>query len=110
MPDGISPAKLESLLDSTDSLRVVDVRSHEAYEAGHIPGSENLPFDDVLAAIGEFDDACRIVTVCPHGEASVQAARLIESSDAVSESTLVQSLRGGIEAWEGELVTGNPED
>ena len=103
MPDEISPAELESLLDSDDPVRVVDVRSREAYGAGHIPGSENLPFDDVLEAIGEFDDASRIVTVCPHGEASVQAARLIESSEGVSESTPVESLRGGIEAWEGEL-------
>lgn len=38
--------------------------------------SENVPFLKPADRINELDGAERVVTVCPHGEASVQAARL----------------------------------
>jgi len=41
------------------------------------------------------------VTVCPHGEASVQAARLVGSYRGVDGP--VESLAGGLEAWDGPL-------
>lgn len=101
----IAPEELEGLLEAGASVRIVDIRSRAAYESGHIPGSENVPFDRLTAEIDRFGDASHIVTVCPHGEASVQAARLIESFEGVPKSTPVESLEGGIDAWNGELAT-----
>lgn len=104
----ISVAELEARLEAGDPPRIVDIRSPSEFERGHIPGSENVPFDVLPTAIHQFDGDRDVVTVCPHGQASIQAARLIKSYEGVSSDASVDSLAGGIEAWEGRLVTEEP--
>ncbi|WP_050032627.1 rhodanese-like domain-containing protein [Halorubrum halophilum] len=92
--------------DADDALRIVDIRDRRAFDRGHIPGSECVPFPELTTRVAELEGAERIVTVCPHGVASRQAAQLI-GSYAGTQDARVESLRGGIEAWErdaGELV------
>jgi rhodanese-related sulfurtransferase len=89
-----------------DGLRVVDIRDRRAFDRGHIAGSECIPFPELTSRVAELDGADRVVTVCPHGVASKQAAQLIGSYAGTADAR-VESLRGGIEAWErdaGELV------
>lgn len=102
MDDEIDPAEVESLLDGADAPRVVDIRSPDAFARGHIPGSENVPFAELSDRVADFEGEERIVTVCPHGKASVQAARLIGSYEGTADAR-VESMRGGLEAWEGPL-------
>ena len=68
---------------------------------GHIPGSVNIPFGELPSRVGELDGSGRIVTVCPHGQASVQAARLVGSYEGTAEA-VVESLAPGIEGWAAE--------
>ena len=104
MDGEISAAELQSLLDDGEDVRIVDIRSPPAFARGHIPGSENVPFQQLTTRIEEFADADRVVTVCPHGQASQQAARLIGSFEGFSGR--VDSLAPGIEGWEYELASG----
>lgn len=105
MDDEISAEDLHDLLES-GSVRVVDIRSPAAFARGHVPGSVNVPFAELTSRIEEFDGEDHIVTVCPHGKASVQAARLIGSYEGFRGR--VVSLAPGIEGWaeEYELETG----
>ncbi|AZQ14757.1 rhodanese-like domain-containing protein [Halorubrum sp. PV6] len=124
MDGEIDPEELASLLDeadadagdgtdggtdageATDGLRIVDIRDQRAFDRGHLPESECIPFPELTTRIAELEGADRIVTVCPHGVASQQAAQLI-GSYAGTQAARVESLRGGIEAWQrdaGELV------
>ena len=100
--DEIAPEELNALLDAGESVRIVDIRSAAAFERGHIPGSENVPFADLPQRVEEFADATHIVTVCPHGKASLQAVRLLDSAAATDEAR-VKSLDGGLDAWDGDL-------
>lgn len=95
---------------SPDGLRVVDIRQPRSFERGRIPGSENVPFTELSARIEELSGADRVVTVCPHGVSSKQAARLIGSYAGTADAH-VESLRGGLEAYEREygLETPDPE-
>ncbi|MFB6114282.1 MAG: rhodanese-like domain-containing protein [Halodesulfurarchaeum sp.] len=104
MPGEIDPEELLTLLDSEDPVRVVDIRSPHAYETGHVPESENVPFEDLVESMEDLDGASHVVTICPHGEASMQAARLIESYEGVPDDARIESLAGGLEAWDGPLV------
>ena len=101
----ISPDELRTLLDETGAenpdLRVVDIRNPGAFARGYIPGSENIPAPELTDRVEELDGVDRVVTVCPHGEASVQAARLVGSYRGVDGP--VESLAGGLEAWDGPL-------
>ncbi|MFA9517558.1 rhodanese-like domain-containing protein [Halopenitus sp. H-Gu1] len=98
----IDAAELAALLQDGDSPTIVDIRSRRAFDRGHLPGSRNLPFPELTTRVSELEDAARIVTVCPHGVSSQQAAALI-SSYAGTADARVESLRGGLEGWNGPL-------
>jgi rhodanese-related sulfurtransferase len=108
MDGEIDPEELSALLDERDgsadgspaeSLRVVDIRDQRAFDRGHLPDSECIPFPELTSRVAELEGADRIVTVCPHGVASQQAAQLIGSYEGTQDAR-VESLRGGVEAWE----------
>lgn len=125
MDGEIDPDDLAALLDGTETgsldgtetgagddrdgerVTVVDIRTAGEFSRGRIPDSRNLPFAELPARVGELDGADRIVTVCPHGIASKQAADLIASYEGTA-SARVESLRGGIEAWDGPLERDDP--
>ena len=87
---------------SGSGVRIVDIRDRRAFDRGHLPGSESIPFPELTTRIAELEGAERVVTVCPHGIASKQAAQLIGSYEGTAD-TRVESLRGGIEAWERDV-------
>ena len=116
MDGEVDPEELASLLDGEDGadrdaegteadeggLRIVDIRDRRAFDRGHLPGSECVPFPELTTRVGELAGASRIVTVCPHGIASRQAAQLIGSYAGI-EDARVESLRGGVEAWQRDV-------
>jgi rhodanese-related sulfurtransferase len=102
MDGEIDPDAVEELLASDDPPRVVDIRTPSAFARGHIPGSENVPFDRIPDRAADLAGADLVVTVCPHGQASVQAARLISAAAGVDGR--VESMRGGLAEWDGELA------
>jgi rhodanese-related sulfurtransferase len=104
MDDEISVDEVETLLDDENRPRIVDIRSPGEFARGHIPGSENVPFGELPDRIDELAGADHIVTVCPHGKASVQAARLIGSYEGTKDAR-VESMAGGLEAWRGDFET-----
>lgn len=102
MDDEITPASVAELLASEEPPRVVDTRSPAAFARGHIPGSVNIPFGELVSRVEELEGADHIVTVCPHGESSIQAARLIKSYAGTADAR-VESMCGGLEEWSGPL-------
>lgn len=90
-------------------VRIVDIRAPEAYAAGHVPGSENVPFAEFPDRISELTGADRVITICPHGEASMQAARLISAFEG-TVAARVESMAGGLEAYEGPLESVSEPD
>ena len=101
MDGEITPQAVSDLDTAADDLRIVDIRDERSFERGHIPGSVNLPFHELTARVDELTDASHVVTVCPHGKASVQAARLIASYEGCADAR-VESLAGGLDAWATE--------
>ncbi|PSP55529.1 rhodanese-like domain-containing protein, partial [Halobacteriales archaeon QH_7_66_37] len=61
----------------------------------------NVPFSRLPQEVDRVGDADHVVTVCPHGKASVQAARLITSYEGFDGR--VESLAPGIEGWAGPV-------
>ncbi len=96
MDGEISTDEVNALLEdkSDETVRIVDIRNKASFAHSRIPGSENVPFQELTSRIDEFEDADRIVTVCPHGKASVQAAQLIGSYEGSADAT-VESMAGG---------------
>jgi len=98
MDGEIGPEEMRALIDADDA-HIVDIRSPAAFRRGHIPGSENVPFQSLIDSVERFDDAERVVTVCPKGKSSVQAARLIASYEGFDGR--VESFEPGLSGWDG---------
>ena len=103
MVDEISPEECSALLASGADVRIVDIRTEPAYDRGHIPGSEHVPMHSISEHVASLVGAETVVTVCPHGRASKQAVKLIRAYEGIDDETRVASLKGGLEAWDGEL-------
>lgn len=101
MDGEIDGETLSALLAEDADVRIVDIRQPTAFRRGHIPESVNVPFGELPQRIDDVADADRVVTVCPHGKASVKAARIVGSYGDFDGR--VESLEGGLEAWDGPL-------
>lgn len=90
----------ETVAARLDDFDVVDVRDPDDYAAGHLPGADNVPLDDVADAATDREWGDRVAVICYAGSTSVPAAKLLNAhtdADAVS-------VAGGYEAWEGPVV------
>ncbi len=111
MDGEIQPDRLATTLEDGEPPVLVDIRQPAAFEQGHIPGSVNLPLSELTAEIEQLEGSDHVVTICPHGQASVKAARLIAAWEGFDGR--VESLAGGLQAWTGpfeEGTIGDPSD
>jgi rhodanese-related sulfurtransferase len=102
MDGEIAPEEVERALEDEDAPVVVDIRSPAAFKQGHVPGSRNIPFGNLPDEVESLTNAEHIVTVCPHGKASVQAAQMIGSYEGIDDAR-IDSMAGGISRWPGKL-------
>jgi rhodanese-related sulfurtransferase len=89
---------LQERLSSEDAPRILDVRTPAEFETSHIPGSYNVPLDNLREHRGELrrhlDED--VVLVCRTGGRAEQAEK------ALAEVGLpgLRVLEGGMVAWE----------
>src|SRR5262245_23078851 len=82
---------------------VLDVRSTEAYRAGHIPGAIHVPLDHIEARAEELQSLVQhrlVVTYCscPEEHASLAAVKVLDANGIPNAAALV----GGYPAWLGK--------
>lgn len=58
---------------------LVDVRTPEEFAMGSVPGSVNIPLDEVPTRVKEFKGKGEIVVFCRTGNRSGQAKRFLEA-------------------------------
>ena len=104
MVEEISVEALHRRLEDGEDVQVIDVRPERVFRRGHIPGSVNVPITSFSRAVAEREWSEDIVVVCPHGESSLQAARLLEAYEGVADDASVANLTEGLAAWEHDLV------
>lgn len=102
----IDPEALRQKLEGDEDVCVVDIRSEDDYEGGHIEESENRPIRDTLLsgnvdeAIAELDnlpDDEELVMVCDAGVASTETARTLQE-----QGRDASALEGGMNAWDAD--------
>jgi rhodanese-related sulfurtransferase len=62
----ISSEQLQSLMEGTKNVSLVDVRMPEEYQAAHIPGATNIPADRIRADLNLLpkDRTTQIIFYC----------------------------------------------
>lgn len=103
MVEEIPPEDVKEKLDEGEDVQVVDIRSEDAFENGHIPGAINVPMHRLPASVDEHDWGDDVVVACKIGQSSLQAAKLIGSYEGVDDPEAVKSMDGGYEDWDYEL-------
>ena len=99
----LAPGELQSLRERDPAVRVLDVRTPGEYESIHIPGSYNVPLDQLAEHAEEIRGAVEhpVVLVCRSGARSRQAQETLERSGLRN----LHLLEGGLDAW---AFAGNP--
>jgi rhodanese-related sulfurtransferase len=100
----ISPTDTAALLKDGKG-RLIDVREPWEFATAKIEGSVLIPMGDVPArAHQELDPDERLVVLCHHGARSLNVTLWLRNQGFEN----AQSLRGGIEAWSGEVDPAVP--
>ena len=98
----ISAADAKARMDSGDTIVILDVRTQEEYDAGHIPGAILVPNETIVDKQPELlpDLDAEILVYCRSGNRSAQAAKKLI---AIVYTNVVDF--GGIIDWPYEVVT-----
>jgi len=91
---------LERLLCEDSAVMLVDARTAEEFDEGHVPGAVNVPIAD-LTEFAESRDKTNdglVVTMCGSTGRGEKAAEVLCSHGV--ENVLV--LQGGLKAWRKE--------
>ena len=97
----IEPKELAETLATDKSVRLVDVRSREEYDAVHIPDSVLLSQDVMRQIMAEGSDTRPLVIIDHQGNQGLDAATYFMGHGLQN----VRCLRGGIDAWAREIDT-----
>ncbi len=99
-PDEISREDLEAGLNA-EALALVDVREIQEFDAGHVPGSINLPLSRFQP--GQLPTDKPVVLICRSGARSATALGRARGAGVAD----IRHYRGGVIGWAnggGELV------
>jgi len=95
----ISPRELAERLGQDKSIRLVDVRAREEFEAVHIEGSMLLSQDVMRQIMSDGSNARPLVIIDHQGKQALDAAAYFMGHGLQN----VRCLRGGLDAWSREV-------
>lgn len=98
----ITPPELAELRQQDPTVRVVDVRSREEFEAVNIAGSQLLSQDVMRQVMSDGSNTRPLVLVDHQGKTAPDAAAYFMGHGLQN----VRCLRGGIDAWAQEVEPG----
>jgi len=92
-----------TVADRLDQLQLVDVRSSNEWQVGHVDGAVNIPEEDLPDRVDELDRTRPAITVCRAGTRSADAAEWLRG-----QGFDAHSLDGGMLSWKwaGLPITG----
>lgn len=100
--DGVlSPEEAKARMDGNPGLILLDVRTQEEYDEGHIPGAVCLPNEMIVAGMPfPFGKDAEILVYCFSGRRSAEAAKKLRDMGFTNVSDF-----GGIMDWPYETTT-----
>jgi len=88
---------------SSDEFELLDVRTLEEFQSGHILGAINIDFfsADFIYKIKEFDTNLNLILYCRTDNRSSKSAKILADNNYKN----IYVIKGGIEQW---ISQGNP--
>ena len=93
----LSPDDFETRIETGAGILLLDVRTPEEYQGGHLQGAQNINFydDDFEQQLARLDKTGTVLVYCEKGGRSASAAEQLTRSGFKN----VFDLSGGIQAW-----------
>lgn len=79
------PEAVQAKLEAGAAITIIDVREIDEVEAGHIPGSINIPLGLLEFRMNELDKNTPYIMVCRSGGRSGQATAFLQYSKIISK-------------------------
>ena len=85
------------LLMNREACTIIDVRSEEKFNAGHIPNAVNIPYNKLPEMVDRLKKQPKktILVYCGSGNSSGKAMKLLNQKEFES----VMSIEGGFSEW-----------
>lgn len=97
----LSPEEAKARLDANEAIILLDVRTQEEFDEGHIPGAVCLPNELITADMPvAFDKDAEILVYCRSGRRSAEAAEKLAAMGYTNVADF-----GGILDWPYETTT-----
>ena len=97
----LTPEEAKARLDEAEDVILLDVRTQEEFDGGHIPGAVCLPNEDISADLPlPFDKDAEILVYCRSGRRSAEAAEKLADMGYANAADF-----GGIIDWPYETTT-----
>jgi len=94
----VTPDEAEKLSKMKD-VKLLDVRTKEEFNEGHIANAQNLVYDENFSEkIGKLDKEKPVIVYCKSGGRSEKCAQILKDSGFVK----VYDIKGGITEWKFE--------
>lgn len=78
---------------------IIDLRTRKEYKTGHIPGSFNIPYEELNNCLHYLNHRYTYYLVCSHGSNSFKASIMLEKL-----GFSVVNVMGGMSMWRGDIV------
>ena len=96
----VSMDEITEIMEQNEGYVILDVRTHEEYNEGHIPNAICIPNETIdESVINELPDKSQLILIyCRSGNRSKQATQKLEK---LGYTNLIEF--GGIIDWKGEI-------
>lgn len=102
----ITVDELAMHMENSSELLLLDVRTKEEFEEGHLPGAQNMDFlsDEFLIQVEQLPKDQAVFIYCRSGNRSAKAANLMHEAGFRQ----IYDLEGGYLKWEKEKLNKQP--
>lgn len=96
--ENVSIEDAKELIDA-NKVTVIDVRSQEEFNEGHIPGAMLIPLPELEKRIGELNKDTHYLIICRSGSRSAQASDLLIQNGFKH----IYNVEKGMNKWKYEI-------
>lgn len=95
----ISAKELENYIGEKDVM-IVDLRDKGEYDAGHVKGAVNIPYEELKTKSWIFNKYNQVILYCERGNMSLMASRKLSE-----EGIYTKNVYGGIHACSKKIIS-----
>ncbi len=98
----VGPIGLDHLIKSGKPVQIIDLRTKELYDKGHVPGAVNIAFEDLEKSLTKFKADVPTVVYCYDIVCNLSTKAALELA---KKGYAVKELVGGFEEWTKHNLT-----